>query len=780
MKTLLLIISLLNIYLYSQPVIESENINEYYSVSSLYMNVLKLREGELVLYGGDGGVLRTYDNGQTWNQSYSGTKTYIPKMRFNNNNVYGVTQDGRFMKSTDKGDFWKYQTLSNGFNDLIIHKNSIYISTFSDSIFVSSDDGNTWKKYKMNIDSILNISSFEEYIIINTKTGKIFYTDDINSELIELEKPLTSFYVNNKYSGFYIYSNSQIAELKSDLTWNLYDLSSLNRRFKFIPEDNQFKIFSASRKTRSELGLETYVFDKNTQELKFINKFRNELLNSNDQIYNQEYEPFDVELSNGVYFSSNYYKTILTTRNLINWDININCNITGNVPKYIFDDKNIAVLKSGKAEIVRSSNGGKTFKINQNIPYDTIDGKELVPKANDIFMVDKDNALIYLNNVGDFHSGATAAFSKKFIEIKDCEYKSLDLDLRYSVETGYIDDIFITNNTFGKYIIELRNKSKKIIPDENGKYLDSSYFYKYYAYKDNELDTLFSLTKQIIFHNNISSINTIYFTGNLEVEDSTKNGKTILYSMNDAFKNIKIENEFGYDIGHYDIHKDINNNYIVLNNSDIYMYDKEFSLIRKIETEYDGIEIIGNLTTVKNTYFRFGRPYSDTINGIIINKFKSFRFYFDENYIPIEVENDNEVYIFKESMFNKSFKYNIEFRGLFNALVVPIEPDRLEYYTSVEEFTPPSIWTYPPYPNPVKDRLKMKFYSAIMGQIGNLKVELIEIGSGRVYNINDYKISTTDDYFGEIDINISNYNSGAYLINFKLGESNKSESIIIE
>lgn len=136
MKSLLLYILFLNFGLQSQPVIESENINEYYSVSSLYMNVLKLDEGELIFYGSDGGVLRTYDNGQTWNQSYSGTKTYIPKMRFNNNNIYGVTFDGKFMKSTDKGDFWKYQTLSNGFNDLVIHKNSIYLSTFSDSIFI--------------------------------------------------------------------------------------------------------------------------------------------------------------------------------------------------------------------------------------------------------------------------------------------------------------------------------------------------------------------------------------------------------------------------------------------------------------------------------------------------------------------------------------------------------------------------------------------------------------------------------------------------------------------
>ncbi len=779
MKNLIILVLVLNCYLNSQPSIELPNSDNFYSVSSLYMNVIKLDEGELIFYGGDGGVLRTYDNGQSWHQSYSGTKSYIPKMRYYNNNIYGVTYDGNFMKSSDKGDFWDYEQLSNGFNDLVIHKNSIYLSTYSDSVFVSGDDGNSWNKYKLNIDSIFNISSFEDYIIITTKTGKLFYTEDINSELKELEKPLNSFYVNNKYEGFYIYSNSQIAELKSDLTWNIYDVSSLNRRFKFIPEENQFTIFSANRKTRSELGLETYLLNKNSKELIFKNKFRNELLNSNSPIYNQEYEPFDVELSDGVYYSSNYYKTILTTVDLVSWEININCNIIGNIPMFVFDENNVAISKSGIAEFVRSSDGGRTFKIMQNIPYDTINGRELVPRVNNLYMIDNDNALIYLSNSGYFHDGSETSFSKKFIEIKDGVYKYLDFNFNNSVESGYIDKIRLLNNVFDNYILEVGNIIMKTVPNENGMYSDSLYFYWYYAYKDNKLYNLFKLSRPIIFHKNLNKNGIEYFTGNLEFNDSTKIGKTILYSMKDLFENIKIEHEFEHSVN--ELFRDEKNNYMTIIGSDIYLYDSIFNIVKIIETNYDGIFLETDFLNIKNMYFSGGRAYFDTINGTPFQRYKSFRFYINENYEPVEVESEDRFILFQESKFNKNYKYYIENRGIYQALFIPIEPERLEYYaSSVERGGPPSIWTYPPYPNPVKDRLKMKFYSAMMGEIAKLKVELIHIGTGRVYHIDKYGLNIIDDNWGEIEIDITGYIRGAYLINFKLGDGNKSESIIIE
>ncbi len=777
-----IIITILCIYsfAFSQPNIKLQNPDDFYSVSSLYMSILKLDEGELVFYGGDGGILRTYDNGKSWEQNYSGTKSYIPKMQFHNGVIYGVTFDGKFMKSTDKGEYWEYRKLSNAFNDLTVFKNSIYLSTLSDTIYVSGDDGKTWSFYKINTDSILSISSFENKLIVNTKSGKLFYSNDIKDDFKLLNKPMNSFFVNNKYEDFYIYSNSQIAKLKSDLTWELYDLSSLNRRFKFVPNDNHFAIFSAKRNIRSELGLETYIFDRTTRDLKFINKFRNELLNSNDQIYNQEYEPFDVEYSDGLYFSSNYYKTILTTKNLIEWDININCNIMYSDIGNVFDQNNMLFSKIGNAEFIKSTDGGRTFKIQQEIPYDTLDNKELVPKMDNFYFKNHNNGLLKLHYNGYFDNGSESLFSKNYIEVINGNYNDLEIDFPNIIESGYIKHERILTNIEGKYLIEIGNKINKKVANQDGTYSDSLFLYRYYSYNDNKLDTLFFLKRPIIFQNKLSTVNKIYFTGNIDYNDSVNTGKTILYSMNDFFNNIKIEHIFDETIQYNGIYKDNLNDLIVINGSSIHLYDIEYNLDRVIETELEHIEVYGEYKGINNTYFSSGKPYNDTINGVVFKRFKPFLFYFDESYEIIEVELDWNFIYFKNSVFNNEFSYYFENRGLFQVLNIPIEEDKKAYYLSVEKPRPPSFWTYPPFPNPANDRIKMKFYSGMMHNIDNLKVELVEISSGRVYNIKDYNISITDDYFGEIEIKLGQFNRGAYLINYKLGEANKSEPLIIK
>jgi hypothetical protein len=136
-----------------------------------------------------------------------------------------------------------------------------------------------------------------------------------------------------------------------------------------------------------------------------------------------------------------------------------------------------------------------------------------------------------------------------------------------------------------------------------------------------------------------------------------------------------------------------------------------------------------------------------------------------ESFIPIFTLEDNQI-IFRKSTTDQ--------------LYFPIEEERLAYYNSVEKLEPPSIWTFPPYPNPVKDNLSIKFFSGKMQDIFKTKIELVEISSGKIYNLKEFNIIKTGDYHGEIELDLSDFNSGAYLINLKLVESNKSETIIIE
>lgn len=781
MKNFTFLLILINISIYSQPNIYLPKSEDFYSVTNLYMNVIKLEEGELIFYGAGGGILRTYDNGESWHQNYSGTKSYIPKLRYHGNIVYGVTHDGKFMKSYDKGDYWEYQSLSNGFNDIVIHNNSIYLSTFSDTVYVSGDYGQTWSKYKTGLDSIYNISSFNEYLIINNKFNRIYYSDDINNGFEELQKPLNSFYVNNKYDGFYIYSPIQIAELKEDLSWEVYNVNSIQRNFKFIPEENQFTIISSNRSSRVNLGLETYKLDKNTKELYFISKYRNELLNSYDPFYNQEYQAFDVELSNNLYFSSNYFKTILTTENLSDWEINTCNNISSEHRMNVFDNKNMLNIKSGISEILRSSDSGKTFKIKQNIPYDTIDGKELVSKVDNSVFIDKDNGLINLHPNGYFHNGAEDQISKDFVEIKDGKYEFLDITFNNTAEAGYIRNVTVRSHINDRYIIETHNQINTTVPDSLGRYKDSLHIYRYYSYKDNTLNLELKLNSPITFQNLISSKEKIYFSGNIFPEDTTKKGKKFLYSMSKSFENIIEEKEFEFGIRFNGILRDKDNNYVVFNGGSLYFYDKKFNLIKKIETEYDEVLNYTKYNGIYDSYYFSGRPYSDTINGVIFNRFRPFVFYIDNNDEIVEVESTGPIYFYNESLDNSDFMYSVQSRGVYSELLIQIEPEYKNYYLSViEKPTPPSLWTYPPYPNPVKEKVKMKFFSGVMNDISKLKVELVEISSGKIYKLNEFNIIKTNDYYGEIELDLSYFNSGAYLINFKLGEANKSEAIIIE
>ena len=65
MKIIYLLLLLINFSLQSQPEEEEHNPEDFYSVSNLYLNILTLDEGELIFYGDYGGILRTYDNGET-------------------------------------------------------------------------------------------------------------------------------------------------------------------------------------------------------------------------------------------------------------------------------------------------------------------------------------------------------------------------------------------------------------------------------------------------------------------------------------------------------------------------------------------------------------------------------------------------------------------------------------------------------------------------------------------------------------------------------------------
>lgn len=154
------------------------NLDEYYKISNEKLKILKLDDGELIFYGSHGGVLRTYNNGESYHQIYSGTKSNIMKMIYYQNQIFGVTIDGEFMKSEDKGKLWNINKLSVSFTDLTIADDILFLSTNINSIYISSDFGNSWNEILVSsIDSLNSISYYNNKIIITTKKQEIKYSD---------------------------------------------------------------------------------------------------------------------------------------------------------------------------------------------------------------------------------------------------------------------------------------------------------------------------------------------------------------------------------------------------------------------------------------------------------------------------------------------------------------------------------------------------------------------------------------------------------------------------
>jgi len=306
------------------------------------------------------------------------------------------------------------------------------------------------------------------------------------------------------------------------------------------------------------------------------------------------------------------------------------------------------------------------------------------------------------------------------------------------------------------------------IPNQFNKYLLS--------YGDEKVDTLASISDSLVFLNYLTTNNKTYVYANTSIADENGRTKFKIYSTLDSFKTIKLEYQRNTNVDRILI--DSENKFYFFAGSNIFIYNNNFVLLDEIQTEYSGIYPKKWNNDFMNSYYFGGVEYYDTINSIPIKRYKKELFYFNDDSIAIKFDGDYETYDY--SLDNSGYSVLFRSHGFYTSLYIPIEEDKKAYYLSIEKPRPPSFWTYPPFPNPANDRIKMKFYSGMMQNIENLKVELVEISSGRVYTIKDYNISITDDYFGEIEIKLGQFNRGAYLINYKLGEANKSEPLIIK
>jgi len=573
---------------------------QFYSVSTFSSKILKIDESELIFYGYEGNILRTYNNGDTWLQNYSGTQQHINKLINLKNTIYGVTDSGNFMSSVDKGDWWKHIRLSDGFSDIVAINDNLYLSTKSDSLFVSSDFGNKWQKYKLNIDSILNIGSVGDYLIIHTINNKLYKLNALGDELELLNTPIQFNNIEVKKDKFYIKNETSISKLKNDYTWETFEFFAEARSFVFIEEADEFVIFAPNVSSRLNFGLDIFKFDKNKNKLNFIHKYFNNNFNllapSNFEMY-----PTDAIFSNGEYVLSNYYKTILTSSNLINWKIVINGSrkLIGNT--LFYNNDYIYSQKVKKSNLIKSIDGGVTFKQSWDLIVETIDNKEYIPSIIDFKLKDANNGLILFDKIANNIDGNGVGISNRFMLFNNNEVKRL----KHKIPDVFpsLNDVFIEDFIGNDYLVYSSYNVKKTIRNENNIYKDSIVRNVFYRLNENELDTLKSINDSIKKYNVLIKEDKVYLWGKTDIVDENNKSFTKFFYSSDSCKTINLLNI--KPIEHLPNNQivepvtllfDKNKNHYIITNKTIFVYDKEFNHIKNINTNSDLFNIRLNPT----------------------------------------------------------------------------------------------------------------------------------------------------------------------------------------
>ncbi len=158
-----------------------------------------LANGNTVFAGTEAGVSISTDNGKSWNSINSGLSGLgVWSLGVNSDisgdtTIFAGTWSGVY-STTDKGKNWKATGLSNTsvpVHSIIVHKNYIFAATLTNGIFVSVDNGLTWKNiilplsdksyepgFTVPVCSISKlISSTSTYIVAGSWYGDLYYMD---------------------------------------------------------------------------------------------------------------------------------------------------------------------------------------------------------------------------------------------------------------------------------------------------------------------------------------------------------------------------------------------------------------------------------------------------------------------------------------------------------------------------------------------------------------------------------------------------------------------------
>lgn len=350
----------------------------HYNIYTDYLKIEHLDNQSFVAYGGNGNVLKTDNTFQSWTQEFSGIHNDILKVSQYEDILYGITRNGEFIKSTDKGNWWTSEAISEDmFNDFYIDNGTFYISKLTDSVLYSNDQGNTWQSIYVAEDTLRAIHSIDNQIIVNKNYRELLIFKDNKWESFPLPNIALGFpsvNIRSKGEKLFLFVGSDLAILNESLEWTEYDLNEPGIR-DVIETETELICFAFNSYT-------------NTLSVAYCDKFT-QLLNKREIIkdYNlhelYHLVQYAAKDGKGNIFATGAGKTIFTKQNNeTEWETvtSFMIPLVDNLTAQYIEDKNNWGFSTSDRNFIKTDDGGVSFQQGEYFANDTISLTEIFPR----------------------------------------------------------------------------------------------------------------------------------------------------------------------------------------------------------------------------------------------------------------------------------------------------------------------------------------------------------------------------------------------------------------
>jgi hypothetical protein len=782
----------------------------YYPINTTHNKILNINNDLIIFYGENGNIIKTYDQGETLTQEFTGTYGRIIKLFYLNNSIIGITNHSEIITSYDEGEFWEINNTNLPLNDMIILDDIIYISMYpSDTIMISYDFGNSFQFRKTGIKNVTNIYSINNKLILQKFQQRFqyefFYSnkDALNWQSIP-QPPIPIREITSKNNRIYVNDYYSVAELKgepplSDFTWTnyyLYDSTDWSKPsynfFSIYPKDDNFLIFKVLH-TDGYGGEAIYSFSEyNVSEKKIIPIDTLDLIRING-FGNYNYTTNNLFINDLIKVNEVYYFTFRFDK-IIKYKPNEELKIINEKAKLlynrIFDNQNWFAFSDYMSYFIFSEDNGKTFKPSASFYekfYWSFSGDSLevlnIPNEQNIYFKSIDSFVIPIRILYNVESrrGVQGIDIKNVILSNDKgdTFISLRENIReYFYKDGNVllEDLIPRSHIENKYLFSIKDGSntKFYLLDENNNFSFAS-----------ELDSTQSISCYYDKINNITWLRSVGSYQIIENDSAVIKLRTAIYYTKDGLE----WNQF------FESFNNINSGTLlgISNKGDLYLIVNDGNpKIMKFELENNSVSEIKFNSKYKSIYYGYALSYiyhfhetgillnletnkfygewSETIDGKTTVKKDLILFNFENEEIEIKTHFED----FGSNRFVNNFVDTEDFNYFrhtyfYDVNFIPIEEDKYKYYSSInQKDINKELLEVSSFPNP-----------APKGQTINLELE-VYADKVSIYDLLGNEIMKLNQFSNKYEIPTANISPGVYIAIIESSGKRKITKFIVE